>query len=1012
MEKKGQSESNLLSNLSPFPPLILTLNLSLSSSSQAKDPQIPGLLVHNEWRGTFEEFEEAVEFGELNLFLNIDPSRSLPPIPTQASTTPATQPEPSTSTSTSSVKLKPMPTAMPQMAPAGSGKRAETAEDLMASLSVELDEFNLSESDVSTLLEEMELEAQADRSARSIKSSEETSTGESKDQNGLGSRSISTSSSSSSKIGLGQPPPRTYIPSSDAGVKPLRFARMGSGNMEPQSMTDRASSINLNRSPTDSNSSSISSSNRSSSMFSSNSNADARYSTSSRSTKALAAEASALASSRNFSSKSFKESMKSGKDLQDALRSASSSSKNHLDQHVVGKETAEDLLASLGLGDLDLTEEEAEKFLLDGEVPDGLDESGYRFKESKKNHLNKADRAREEVAAREVAQRARDRGHLPRDSTGSRSSIITTGSSKSNASNGKEETTATPQEVSEVKDVVEEEKKKDVETKNEAEEKKDLKEQKEVEEKKDVSEGKLVGPQDVTAVETSTSSEKASKEQTVEPEVKDESQDTVIQPLNQQDLTASETEDLSSTPAAIPTSPLKASDDATPSGVVSAAPQDQDRDQDPTPGKSEADSEKVLDSTSTAQDQKAEVMKENDAESSKKTGETVTSLPADSVIVSESSESAAASESKPSIETPIAQSLEDESLSKLDPEEIAKEQNSSAAETSSATTDPASTANTTLEEKTPKGVAAELQSAETEQPPSSTPSTELSLPTNANSISLSSRKGSLSAVQTDLPRSCSSGSDKLGSSKSSNLPSDAPPVSPSASKALAVSTSSSSLSNGERRKRSGSGAGGGPTTPTSGRRALDFRRSEGPSSPLSPGSASGRRSNAASPPPMPPLPRSLSQMSKSESNGSSISINNNNNSTSPSSYTSPPISPGPDGKPLKKKRSMSLPRFGKKDKETKEREKEEKEEKKKAKKVGLNSPINSPVTSPVGGRSGGGGGHQRTISDILREADAAMNGDLDLDDDLDLDATGTEEEPDDGLGPAELPDDEDAPVRA
>ena len=44
---------------------------------QALNPQIPGLLVHNEWRGTFEEFEEAVELGELDRFLRLDPGLSL-----------------------------------------------------------------------------------------------------------------------------------------------------------------------------------------------------------------------------------------------------------------------------------------------------------------------------------------------------------------------------------------------------------------------------------------------------------------------------------------------------------------------------------------------------------------------------------------------------------------------------------------------------------------------------------------------------------------------------------------------------------------------------------------------------------------------------------------------------------------------------------------------------------------------------------------------------------------------
>ncbi|CAD6887854.1 unnamed protein product [Tilletia controversa] len=43
--------------------------------TKARDQAIPGLLVHNEWRGTFAEFDEAVEFDELDMFLAIDHER-------------------------------------------------------------------------------------------------------------------------------------------------------------------------------------------------------------------------------------------------------------------------------------------------------------------------------------------------------------------------------------------------------------------------------------------------------------------------------------------------------------------------------------------------------------------------------------------------------------------------------------------------------------------------------------------------------------------------------------------------------------------------------------------------------------------------------------------------------------------------------------------------------------------------------------------------------------------------
>lgn len=45
---------------------------------KAPDPQIPGLLVRGEWRGSFAEFEEAVENGEVQQFLGLDAQAQCP----------------------------------------------------------------------------------------------------------------------------------------------------------------------------------------------------------------------------------------------------------------------------------------------------------------------------------------------------------------------------------------------------------------------------------------------------------------------------------------------------------------------------------------------------------------------------------------------------------------------------------------------------------------------------------------------------------------------------------------------------------------------------------------------------------------------------------------------------------------------------------------------------------------------------------------------------------------------
>ena len=82
------------------------------------DPQIPGLLVHNEWRGTFAEFEEAVENGEVHAFLRIEGGHA----PRAAPAAPSARAED-----------RPRPGKLPlaRLAPPGSGPRAEPDADEM-----------------------------------------------------------------------------------------------------------------------------------------------------------------------------------------------------------------------------------------------------------------------------------------------------------------------------------------------------------------------------------------------------------------------------------------------------------------------------------------------------------------------------------------------------------------------------------------------------------------------------------------------------------------------------------------------------------------------------------------------------------------------------------------------------------------------------------------------------------------------------------------------------------------
>ncbi|WFD31033.1 hypothetical protein MSPP1_002062 [Malassezia sp. CBS 17886] len=114
---------------------------------KARDFLLPGLLVHNEWRGTYDEFDEAVEYGELHDFLRLDPTRStaLPaPAPAAVADAPAQR---------SDTRLPPAPTLQATPAAPGHGAR-EDRDDVLESLLPQ--GAKISDADVDALFKELE----------------------------------------------------------------------------------------------------------------------------------------------------------------------------------------------------------------------------------------------------------------------------------------------------------------------------------------------------------------------------------------------------------------------------------------------------------------------------------------------------------------------------------------------------------------------------------------------------------------------------------------------------------------------------------------------------------------------------------------------------------------------------------------------------------------------------------------------------------------------------------------
>lgn len=462
-----EEKCRYLTSKTPWP--LFAVSSNLNPSSQAKDAQIPGVLVHNEWRGTFEEFEEAVEFGELDLFLNIDPERAkreaaaglaaCSPVTEKAkadgqsigaSTSLTDKPsheatkldevmrieirknEAQRSTSTHQPLLGAPRLAGPiapsagqagpsiPLAPAGSGGRSEIdADRFLATLGIE--DLDLTEDEISEILEAGK-ENQSSGTATEIGTAADPSAEVSqKSQRYPGTLGLGNTSGAPNV-------PRTYIPSAEAGTKPLRLAKMGPGDR-------RASPIASPRQRTES-----------SQDGSRASPVHARYNTASTSSKALAAEAQASVTSRAFSSQRLREAVSRGEDLKAAMSTTRITSGTDSKEVVVGREDLDSLMASLGLGsDIKMTEEEAEAFLLDGIVPQGMDAGGNRLMRAG----SVAEKARNEAAARDLARRAKEKGHgSQRQSRSSVASLSVTEESSAEKGEGVQQLHATTGEDS------------------------------------------------------------------------------------------------------------------------------------------------------------------------------------------------------------------------------------------------------------------------------------------------------------------------------------------------------------------------------------------------------------------------------------------------------------------------------------------------------------------------------------------------------------------------------------
>ncbi|KAJ9475609.1 hypothetical protein PHBOTO_005672 [Pseudozyma hubeiensis] len=296
---------------------------------KAKDAQLPGILVNNEWVGSFDDFEEAVEFGELELFLGVSLAAA------QAA---PTAPHPAQS-AVSSKDPSLYPT-LPYAAEGAGRWKEPDADQFISSLNIKEDE--LTDADVDAMLAD------------------------------IGKLPPAPVASTT--------PDKKYVPSKEAAIKPLRFAKMGPTTshqrMPSGSPSPSSASAGTRASPV------------------------ARYSATQRSTRALAAEAAALTSNRKTSGALLRDAVSQGKTLDDAMEQSRM-------KHIVSDDNIDDLFASLGLSNVDIADDEVEQFLEQGAIPQGLRLGGDRVHRS----TSIADKARDQTVARDLARRAKEKGH-------------------------------------------------------------------------------------------------------------------------------------------------------------------------------------------------------------------------------------------------------------------------------------------------------------------------------------------------------------------------------------------------------------------------------------------------------------------------------------------------------------------------------------------------------------------------------------------------------------------------
>lgn len=296
--------------------------------TKAKDPQLPGLLVNNEWKGSYDEFEEAVEFGELELFLGVSPA---PAQPASAAPHPA-----QSATSSKDPSLYP---TLPYAAQGAGRWKEPDADQFISSLGIKEEEID--DADIDAMLADL--------------------------------------GNLTTKPALA--PHTKYVPSKEAAIKPLRLAKMG-----PTTSHQRMPSGSPVSSP------SPSAATRASPI--------ARFSATQRSTKALAAEAAALTDNRKTSGALLREAVSQGKTLDDAMEQSRI-------KHIVGQDNLDDLFASLGLSNVDIGDDEVDQFLEKGHIPQGLRSGGDRVHRAS----SVADKARDQTVARDLALKAKEKGH-------------------------------------------------------------------------------------------------------------------------------------------------------------------------------------------------------------------------------------------------------------------------------------------------------------------------------------------------------------------------------------------------------------------------------------------------------------------------------------------------------------------------------------------------------------------------------------------------------------------------